>query len=183
MVTEDVTAQADLLIHPIRLRIIETVTRQPMTARQIAAIVREVPQTTLYRHLNKLLTAGILAVVAERPVRGTREKTYALDEQWARLTAQDVADATREDHLRYFKTFVASLLGDFARYLQRERIDLMADGVSYNKAPLHLTEDEFRNLREALFAALEPVTQNPPGPDRQRRILSLVFLPTDEERK
>ncbi len=94
-----------------------------------------------------------------------------------------MADTTREDHLRYFKTFVASLLGDFARYLQRERIDLLADGVSYNKAPLHLTEDEFRNLREALFAALEPMTRNTPGPDRQRRLLSLVFLPADEEKE
>ena len=177
MTVADATTQADLRIHPIRLSIIETVTRRPMTARQIAAIIKDVPQTTLYRHLNKLLTAGVLAVVAERAVRGTREKTYALDEQWERLTARDVAEATREDHLRYFKTFVASLLGDFARYLQRERVDLLADGVSYNKAPLHLTEEEFRNLRESLVAVLEQAAQNQPGVGRQPRILSLVFLP------
>ena len=54
---------ADLLLHPIRLRILVGLLGRPMTAQQLGEVLEDVPQATLYRQLNKLAQAGVLEVV------------------------------------------------------------------------------------------------------------------------
>src|SRR5437899_614102 len=126
--------KADLLLHPIRLRIIQAfVPPKRLTAQAIGAMLPDVPPATLYRHLNTLTRGGVLAVVERRQVRGTTEKVYALLAGGTHLSPSDLAAASKEDHLRYFTTFVATLLGDFARYLERDHADFVADGVGYRQ--------------------------------------------------
>src|SRR5262245_61796902 len=104
----------------------------------------DIPQATLYHHLGTLTRAGLLRVVSERPVRGTVEKLYALADDNAILGPADLADASRDDHLRYFTIFLATLLGDFARYLeQKAPIDLLADGVGYREVSIDVSDEEF----------------------------------------
>src|SRR5438477_12246920 len=110
-------SRADLILHPVRMRLIVTLARRQLTARQLSELLPDVPQATLYHHLGILTRAGLLRVVSERRVRGTIEKLYALADDSAILGQAELANASREDHLRYFTVFVASLLGDFARYL------------------------------------------------------------------
>ena len=58
------SAPAELIFHPVRLRVIVALARStPMTAQQLAEVLGDVPPATLYRHLNKLLVGGILRVV------------------------------------------------------------------------------------------------------------------------
>ena len=109
--------KADALLHPIRMRLVQVLAHSgPSTPQQLGEALPDVPQATLYRHLQKLAEAGVLSVVEERQVRGAREKTYALPEAGAVLGPDDLANASREDHQRYFTTLVAGLLGDVARY-------------------------------------------------------------------
>jgi hypothetical protein len=105
---------------------------------------------------------------------------YALVEGAAKLSAEDLAAATPEDHLRYFTMFLAGLLGDFGRYLQRDNVDLVADGVGYRQVPLHLTDQEFAELAGRLNAALAPALGNRPGGERKRRMFTTVVMPTTE---
>src|SRR5262245_53006061 len=105
-----------------------------MTAQQLVRLLPDVPQTTLYRHLNYLADHGVVTVVEEHRVRGTVERVYAISTDMSRLTPSDLATATGEDHLNYFSIFMTSLLSDFARYVQSQgRIDVEADGVLYTK--------------------------------------------------
>jgi DNA-binding transcriptional ArsR family regulator len=173
--------KADLLLHPIRLRIIQAfMPPKRRTAQEIGAALPDVPPATLYRHLNKLAKGGVLAIVERRPVRGTTEKVYALLAGGAYLNPDDLATASKEDHLRYFTTFVASLLGDFARYLERGHVDLFADNVGYRQVPLYLSDEEFTHMVVALNVALAPLAANGPGPGRRRRMLSTVVMPVDD---
>src|SRR5215472_6962500 len=114
------TSRADLILHPVRMRLIITLARRQLTARQLSELLPDIPQATLYHHLGTLTRAGLLRVVSERRVRGTVEKRYAIADDNAALSPTDLANASREDHLRYFTMFVATLLGDFARYLQQD---------------------------------------------------------------
>ena len=58
------TGVLDLLLHPLRLRIIQLLfDGRRLTARQIAAAQPEIPQATLYRHLHQLVEGGVLVVV------------------------------------------------------------------------------------------------------------------------
>lgn len=173
-------SQADLLLHPIRMRIILALVGRQMTAYQLAAALPDVPQATLYRHIGKLAQGGVLRVAEERPIRGTVEKVYTLVEGMARVTPEQMAAAGRDDHLRYFLTFLVSLLDSYARYLKRDSIDPVADGVGYSTLALYLSDEEFQQLAAALQAAVLPMLSNEPGPERRRRIVATIVLPDAE---
>src|SRR5262249_3319406 len=137
------------------------------------------PQATLYQHPGLLTRGGILRIVEERPVRGTVEKVYALASD-AHVAEGDLADATPEDHMRYFTAFVAGLLADFARYLRRDVIHLAADGVGYHQTVLYLSDEELKQFGEALSGVLLPLLAHEPKPGRERRLLSIILMPDDE---
>ena len=169
---------ADVVLHPQRFAIVRALTGRALTTKQIAAEVPEIPQATLYRHLAALLDAGAIEVVAERKVRGTPERTYALGRR-AVLTEDDFADATREDHLRFFTSFVAGLLDEYGTYLSRDGIDLRADGVGYRRHVVHVTDAELRDLLDEIRAAIARRSENPPSPDRAAILLSTITMPVD----
>ncbi len=171
----------DLVLHPIRMRIITSLAGREMTAQQLAETLGDVPPATLYRHLNRLTEAGILVLAAERHVRGTVEKVYTLCNQSIILNAEDFANLSREDHLRYFTTFVATLLDDFSHYIHKTGpLDLAADGVGYQKIPFELSDEEFLALAQAINAAIIPYLNYPPAPGRKRRLFTTIVMPADE---
>src|SRR5215467_4010514 len=134
--------RADLILHPVRLRIIlafasDLGTRR-LTPRQVAAILPDLPQASLYRHIERLHRGGVLAVAGERP--------YVLAAGGSTLTPEDLAQATRDEHLGYFTAFAAGLIAQFERYLQRPEVDLVADGVGYRHVVLDLTDDEVQEM-------------------------------------
>ncbi len=54
------TTRADLILHPLRLRIIETlVNSEPLTPQEMRMRLPGVAQATLYRHLKILTDSGI----------------------------------------------------------------------------------------------------------------------------
>lgn len=171
---------ADLLLHPVRMRIVQAlVGGRRASAAELGAHLTDVPQATLYRHVQTLAEAGVVAVVEERPARGTAERVYALVEGMAEISPSELATATPEDHLRFFTLFVASLLGDFGRYLQQPAPDYVADGVGYRQVPLELTDQEFAELAGRLNAAIAPVLANQPGQGRRRRMLTTIVMPAE----
>jgi DNA-binding transcriptional ArsR family regulator len=172
------TSRANLVLHPVRMRLLGTLARRQLTARQLSELLPDVPQATLYHHLGTLTHAGLLRVVSERRVRGAVERVYALNEEHVRLSPADLAGASREDHLRYFTTFIAMLLGDFARYLERDGpVDLYADGAGYTETAFYLSDDELAQASAALNQALLPFLSNQPAPHRTRRLLAIITFP------
>ena len=169
---------ADLILHPVRMRVIQVLgTGKSYTAQQLAEALSDVPPATLYRHLSKLLQGGILEVVSQRQVRGTQEKTYALKAQAAILGPEEFGKASREDHMRYFVSFLATLMSDYGRYLQRETLDPVADGVGYRTTPLNLSDAEFKQMLQALQEAIRPFVGLPEHPERTIRHFSTVLIP------
>ena len=174
-------ATADLLLHPVRLRIVQAfLGDRTLTTADLRTELPDVPVATLYRHVGVLAEAGVLAVVGERKVRGAAERSYRLVTEAASVGATAAAAMSVDDHRRAFATFVAALLADFDRYADAAAgpgLDPAADGVGYRQVALWLDDEEFTalvtELREVLTARLAL------GPDgvRRRRIVSQVFLP------
>lgn len=171
------TTPAELLFHPVRMRIIVALARgAELTAQQLGETLADVPAPTLYRQLKKLHEGGVLDIVEERRVRGTVERVYALRKSELKLSP-NLAQASREDHMRYFTTFVAALLGEYARYLRRDTIDPAADGVGYRQVVFHLSDEEFVRMVADLNRALAPYLALPPAPRRIRRLFSTIVMP------
>jgi len=174
-------SSADLLLHPVRLRIIRTfLGDRALTTADLRRELPDVPPASLYRHVARLVNAGVLSVVSERRVRGALERTYVLRVAAATINLDELDRMTREDHRQAFMAFVAGLLGDFDRYLSRDDIDLVRDGVTYRMAGLWLDGAELAELARDLTRVLQPRAANPPRPGRRRRILGLVLLPGED---
>lgn len=171
-------ATADLLLHPVRMRILQTLfDSDPLTTAQLRERLPDIAPATMYRHIAVLADAGVLEVVSEKRVRGTVERSYRVRAENAVVAPGARAAMTREAHQRAFTTFSASLMGDFDRYLAREDADPVADGVVYRQAAVWLTDEEFAAMTEEIERAVVSRIGPTTGGGRTRRIVSLVVVP------
>lgn len=148
-----------------------------LTPQQLIKLLPDIPQATLYRHLNKLSSGGIITIVDQRKVRGTVEKVYSLVEQEVSLTKNDLESSSRDDHLRYFLAFLATIQADFERYLQQDQFDMEKDGFGYRQVSLYLNDEEFLQLALTISSAVQQALKNQPAPGRRRRTLSTIIIP------
>ena len=170
---------ADLLLHPVRLRIVQAfLGDRELTTAGLGELLPEVATATLYRQVATLAAAGLLEVVGERPVRGTTERTYRLRTEAASVGPEEAAELSPDQHRQAFLTFVAGLLADFDRYLDRGDVELGRDLVGYRQAALHLTDEEMVDLIGELG---EVVTRrlSLPTEGRRRRLLTTILVPAD----
>ncbi|WP_199478525.1 helix-turn-helix domain-containing protein [Peribacillus saganii] len=94
-----------LVLHPVRMEIIQSLLNgKTRTVQQLSGHIKDVPQATLYRHLNKLLEADLIEILEEHRVQGTVEKVYGL-KQTAVLSQGELAELSIEDHLEFFSCF------------------------------------------------------------------------------
>jgi DNA-binding transcriptional ArsR family regulator len=174
-------ASADLLLHPVRLRIVKAfLGDRALTTRQLAAELPDVPAASVYRHVAKLAEAGVLSVVSERRVRGITERTYTLRLFAAQMQPGEVAAMTLEEHANAFLAYVAGLLGDFDRYMASGPADPAHDGAGYRVAGLWLTDAELADFQRDLAAIALPRLANGPAAGRRRRVLYTIMLPAPE---
>jgi DNA-binding transcriptional ArsR family regulator len=175
-------ASADLLLHPVRLRIVKAfLGDRALTTSQLAAELDDVPAGSLYRHIALLTKAGVLQVVAERRVRGAIERTYTLRLLAAQIQPDEAKAMTIDEHAQAFMAYVAGLLADFDRYLATAPPDPVRDGADYRVAGLWLTDAELADFLRDLRAVAQPRLANAPGPGRRRRMLYTVLLPEPQK--
>jgi DNA-binding transcriptional ArsR family regulator len=175
-------ASADLLLHPVRLRIVKAfLGDRALTTRQLAAELPDVPAASVYRHVGRLAEAGVLHVAAERRVRGITERTYVLRLYAAQIQPGEIAAMTAQEHGSAFLAYVAGLLGDFDRYLATEPEAPSLDGAGYRVAAMWLTDAELADYRRDLAAITLPRLAHGPADGRRRRMLYTVMLPAPED--
>jgi hypothetical protein len=160
-------SKADLMLHPVRMKIIQLLASgNNYTSQQMGEMLPDVPQATLYRHINLLVTAGLLRVVETNQV-----------ENGASLSPEDLNHATREDHMNYFMSFLSGIIGDFGKYLSQERIDFLKDGVGYRQAQFYMSDAEFDEFVKSLREIFGKAAPNTPAPGRRLRSVTSIFIP------
>lgn len=176
--------KSDLIIHPVRFRILRAIGQDMVTTQEIADRLPDVPKSSIYRHL-KLLLEGDMVIIAEtKLVNGIQEKVYQLAQR-PYLTAEDMAGLSAEEHVQYFSTYVMSLLQDFAAYVTDAesaagKVDMLADRTGYTEVEFYATLAELDQLNMELNTALLKLMNNPPGNGRQKRKISVVAHPIRE---
>lgn len=175
-------ASADLLLHPVRLRVVQAfLGDRVLTTSDLRTELPDVPAATLYRHVGVLADAGILAVAGERKVRGAAERSYRLRVEAASVGPDEAAGMSPDEHRSGFTAFVAALLADFDRYLERAdgAPDLARDGVGYRQLGLWMDDEEYAAFLADLRAVLLARAENEPGDGRRRRVVTTVLLTGD----
>lgn len=176
-------SQADVVIHPVRFRILQTLMAEDQSTKQIARHLSDVPASSLYRHLKILLEAGYIRVVKTRMVQGIQEKIYSLVRS-PLLAPEDFQDATDSEHLRYFTIYLMTLLHGFADYLDASaEVDFIADNAGYTEVILWASSSELESFASSINKALAPMLNYEPGAERQKHKIAVVTYPVREMRK
>jgi DNA-binding PadR family transcriptional regulator len=142
-----------------------------------------VPQASLYRHLKKLVDADIIKAVDEHQVRGTVEKVYALPEQAASLSEEELKNASAEEHMGFFMKFIATVLDDFERYVNQEDFDFIKDGTGYRQVSFYASDEEYRELLETINGGLMKLIGNEEEGRRKRTLTTIVTAEKNETRE
>ena len=169
--------QSDILLHPIRLRIVLTTAGDELTTADIARRMPDVPQATLYRHIATLVDAGMLDVVGERKARGAVERTYRVNTAVARVEAAEASEMDAEEHFEAFTMFVGVLIETYGRYLKSPAADPAHDGVSVRQARLWLTDQELDGLVVDLKGVLAGYLDFEETDRRKPRLLNTILMP------
>jgi DNA-binding transcriptional ArsR family regulator len=175
---ESPTPVTDLLLHPIRWRIVQRVLGRELTTTELKRDLPDVPATTLYRHVAVLIDAGYLTVVRERRVRGTTERTLTLDQtKVGRIDEREARAMTPDQHRQAFLLMLTRLAADFDRLVDRGDLYPRLSQLGYAQVALYVDPTELDTIRQGINDLLEPHLQEAPGKDRV--VLSLIALPDD----
>lgn len=168
----------DLILHPVRMRIILTIVSRVLTTQQIADLLPDIAQTTLYRHINLLLEGGILRVVRESQVRGTVERELALVEGAGRIDMETSASLPPEQQEHIFTTIIAMLLANFRRSQAQPQTGLPP--ALYNQQHLYLTPTELLDVNQQidqLLAAYKDPARTPDDSSIQPWLYTGITMP------
>ena len=170
----------DLLLHPVRLRIMHAMSGgRVLTTSDLCARLPDVPKTSVYRHVGLLAEAGVLEVAGEQRVHGAVERRYRLHRARAVIDEETAASMTLDDHRQAFAAAMATLLAEFNTYLDQEHADPFADSVGYIQVPLWLSEDDLAGLIDEVRSALVARRDNEATPDRSPYLASPVLFPLE----
>lgn len=171
------TGRSDILLHPVRLRIVLASVGDDVTTADIARRLPDVPQATLYRSIAKLADAGILDVVSERKARGATERTYRVNAAQVSVGVAEASEMSAEEHLEAFVTFAGVLIETYGRYLKTRGSNPARDGVSFRQARLWLTDSELDELVTDMTLLLARYLDHTETPKRTPRLLSTILMP------
>ncbi len=170
--------KADLIIHPARLAILETLSSGPQTAQELSNVLPDISIPSLYRHLKLLLDAGMLTVSEIRPVRGMQEKVYKLATP-PHMSQEELGGLSKKDQLHYFIMYLASHIQGFSNYLESrpEQFDMLADRVGYTEILFNASREDLDEFLKTLQPALQKLASQPPAESRSRRRLAIISYP------
>ena len=167
---------ADVVMHPVRLRIIQQLGGRSLTTAQLRAALPDVTQATLYRHVATLVDSGILSVVEERKVRGAVERTLALGERMAHVDQTELRAMSDAQLRSAFLAFLGDLSADFDRFVDSEDATLR-DFVGFGRVPLYVDATDLAAIQAGLSELLAPYLSQAGDAGRRRVSLATVLVP------
>ncbi|MBK9125892.1 MAG: helix-turn-helix domain-containing protein [Chloroflexi bacterium] len=146
-----------LIVHPVRLRIIQALVRRERTTHQIAEALPDVPVSSLYRYLRLLLEGGYIEIASTRSVNGIEEKTYRLsDSKPALLADHDFEGLDKAGLQQAFSLLTGMILTSFQAYLDATPDpDWKRDRLGCAEFTFLATPDEYDALWKQIWSLLQ----------------------------
>lgn len=165
----------DILLNPIRMRIVKTIAHEEtMTSAEICASIRDVPRATLYRHISVLIEAGVLDVVAENKIRGSLERTLALN------IGNVTRYSTAQDEAQQALSFLINTYAKFERYFNKQNVVRGENILFLNNTVMMMDDQEFKSfLSELQQLFLKYDYKAADG--RKPRDISIISSPVENE--
>jgi len=169
------------LSDPVKAKLIMEIQKQEKaTTGQLSGIFSQIPQATLYRHMKKMLIDGVIKIVDEIPIRGTVEKVYALDFNFAEDNNTVIEANDGKAYFQMATLYMLGILEEFKEYADRENIDLLGDGTGFSHVPIYATTEELIEAMGKIKDILQPLISNSYEEGRKLRNLCIISTPPKE---
>jgi len=145
--------KADILLHPVRMKIVRALmghSKEGLTPLEMAKIIQDVSQATLYRHIQKLADANIIHVLKEEKVRAVTEKHYIVNMEETSLNLEEWETYSVDDKLTYYSYYQLSLYSQYQTYLNRIEKENTNDLSTLSVIDLKLDDPTFRKFQNEL---------------------------------
>jgi DNA-binding transcriptional ArsR family regulator len=163
------------MTHPVRGVILRRL-KQPRTVAELADLL-DVPITRLYHHVNRLVDAGLVHVVATRQVAAVTERRY----QTVADSFGISADLLRSTDKRELSVALGSLFDvaklDFQRFVESDAFTTTEDDgktTLLSHSLLHLTEGRRSELFGRLAALLDEFASDATDTDPEAAHINLL---------
>ncbi|MEI8199498.1 MAG: helix-turn-helix domain-containing protein [Eubacteriales bacterium] len=165
----------EVMLNSVRMRIIqELAAHKSMTATELCEKFIDVPRTSLYRHINVLLDNSILTVVSEKKIRGSLERTLALN------IGEIAGNNTLENASRNALSFLMNRYTRFHSYFDGQNPDPGKDKIFLNNTVLMMDDNEFDQFLSEL-QGLFTKYNFADAAGRKTRDISVISAPTENE--
>ena len=169
----------NLVLHPVRLRIIQTLVRRERNTQHIAEAMPDIPVSSLYRHIRLLLESGYIETASTRSVNGIEEKTYRTSETKPPLLSSEDFEGLRKDELaQAFSMLVGMILTSFQEYLDATpEPDWRRDQLGCAEFTFFATPEEYGRIWSTVWSTLSGAEALPATRDRLKRKIALASYP------
>lgn len=168
----------DCLMNPIMGKIYMNLSDgKEMTAKQLAQLHPDIPQTTLYRYIKRMTADGVIKVVREVPIRGTVERTYVLAIDFTASITSIVESNSGEAYMALFMQYFSGLTQIFGDYCKRDDIDIKGDISTFNAVPIYISDEELRQVLSQMDEIVTKIMENKPSKERKLRTLGTIVTP------
>lgn len=161
--------------HPARMRIFQALNGVELSINQLADYLTDVPKPSLYRHVHKMLEAGVIQVAGTHHINGIEERFYTACE--GLIDPEDVNQpGGLEDFAHHVRLYGSAVAQDLAQYtLQQGKLDL--DNIVARDHVFYATEEEFVQVRQAIYDLLSSLERNLPAQGRIKRRIFVIGHP------
>lgn len=146
--------KVEVLMHPVRMKISQALLRNKengLTPLEMVKIIKDVPQATLYRHIQVLLDSEIIRVINEKKVKSVSEKYYVLNEEKLKLDQGDWNQASQQEKLDFVSFYQLTLMTQYQNYLKKiEETNDSHDGAAFSLIELKMNDEDFLNFQNEL---------------------------------
>lgn len=172
------------IINPAKSQLLQAINyHEKITAKELAQIVSQLPQATLYRYLNKMVKDGLIKIVAENQIRNVKEKVYGMAIDFEEENKKIAEDKSGESYLNLFQIFTNGLHEDFKKHISEGNAGLDRKfAYAFGALPINVTDEEAIELYKKVEELLQPYSDNPPTQDRHLRNFALVITPPTESK-
>jgi len=174
--------KVEVLMHPVRMKISQALLRNKengLTPLEMVKIIKDVPQATLYRHIQVLLDSEIIHVMKEKKVKSVSEKYYALNEEKLKLDQDEWNQASPQEKLDFVSFYQLSLMTQYQNYLEKIE-DHSHDGATFSLVELKMNDGDFLNFQNELKEILTKYylsTRNQDEKDTPVRTIAVTIIP------
>ena len=162
------------MLNPVRMRIIqELATRESITATELCEKISDVSRTTMYRHINILLDNNILSVISEKKIRGSLERTLALN------IGEISKNNTLENASQNTLGFLMNKYARFHNYFSGENPDPGKDKIFLNNSVMMMDDNEFDQFLSELRGLIIKYNFEVAN-GRKTRDISIISSPVDK---